>query len=99
MDNILTLTMHRAENVDDKQRVTSIIEALKELSDMNIIFPIHPRTKNTLQKFGLFGCKQKTRKEIADHRGCTVQNIDALYKKAVSVVKDSLEQDSFKKGD
>ena len=54
MDNILTLTMHRAENVDDKQRVTNIIEALKELSDMNIIFPIHPRTKNTLQNFGLF---------------------------------------------
>ena len=54
MDNILTLTMHRAENVDDKQRVTNIIEALKELNDMNIIFPIHPRTKNTLQNFGLF---------------------------------------------
>ena len=54
MDNILTLTMHRAENVDDKHRVTNIIEALKELSDMNIIFPIHPRTKNTLQNFGLF---------------------------------------------
>lgn len=54
MDNILTLTMHRAENVDDKNRVMSIISALKELSDMNIIFPIHPRTKNTLQEFGLF---------------------------------------------
>ena len=54
MDNILTLTMHRAENVDDKQRVTNIIEALKELDDMNIIFPIHPRTKNTLVNFGLF---------------------------------------------
>ena len=54
MDNILTLTMHRAENVDVKERVTSIISALKELSDMNIVFPIHPRTKNTLEKFGLF---------------------------------------------
>ncbi len=54
MDNILTLTMHRAENVDDKKRVTNIIDALKELDDMNIIFPIHPRTKNTLQNFGLF---------------------------------------------
>ncbi|WP_406533974.1 non-hydrolyzing UDP-N-acetylglucosamine 2-epimerase [Methanobrevibacter sp.] len=54
MDNILTLTMHRAENVDNKKRVTNIIEALKELDDMNIIFPIHPRTKNTLQNFGLF---------------------------------------------
>ena len=54
MDNILTLTMHRAENVDVKERVTSIIAALKELSDMNIVFPIHPRTKNTLENFGLF---------------------------------------------
>lgn len=54
MENILTLTMHRVENVDDKQRVTNIIEALKELDDVNIIFPIHPRTKNTLKKFGLF---------------------------------------------
>ena len=54
MDNILTLTMHRAENVDDITRVTNIIDALKELDDMNIIFPIHPRTKNTLQNFGLF---------------------------------------------
>ena len=54
MDNILTLTMHRAENVDIKERVVSIISALKELSEMNIIFPIHPRTKNTLENFGLF---------------------------------------------
>ena len=54
MDNILTLTMHRAENVDVKERVVSIIGALKELSDMNVIFPIHPRTRHTLENFGLF---------------------------------------------
>lgn len=38
MSNILTLTMHRAENVDDKSRVTNIIEALNELTNTNIIF-------------------------------------------------------------
>ena len=54
MDNILTLTMHRAENVDDKDRLINIIGALKELKDMNIIFPIHPRTKKTLENFNLF---------------------------------------------
>ncbi|AMD17765.1 UDP-N-acetylglucosamine 2-epimerase [Methanobrevibacter sp. YE315] len=54
MENILTLTMHRAENVDFKERVAEIIAALKELTDMNVIFPIHPRTKNMLEKFGLF---------------------------------------------
>lgn len=53
LDNILTLTMHRAENVDNEQRLRDIIGALKELNNMNIIFPIHPRTKNTLKSFGL----------------------------------------------
>ena len=54
MENILTLTMHRAETVDDKERLINIIEALEELDDMNIIFPIHPRTKKTMENFGLF---------------------------------------------
>lgn len=54
MENIITLTMHRAENVDDKHRVSNVVDALKELDDTNIIFPIHPRTKKTLQDFGLF---------------------------------------------
>lgn len=54
LDNIITLTMHRAENVDNKQRLLSIIDALMELKDFNIIFPIHPRTKKTLENFGLY---------------------------------------------
>lgn len=54
LNNIITFTMHRAENVDDKQRLQSIIGALMELKDFNIIFPIHPRTKKTLENFGLY---------------------------------------------
>lgn len=54
MENIVTLTMHRAENVDIKERVENIIGALEELSEMNIIFPIHPRTKKMIENFGLF---------------------------------------------
>ena len=54
MENILTLTMHRAETVDNKERLTNIIEALEDLNDMNIIFPIHPRTKKTMENFKLF---------------------------------------------
>ncbi|MCL2116318.1 MAG: UDP-N-acetylglucosamine 2-epimerase (non-hydrolyzing) [Methanobrevibacter sp.] len=54
LDNVLTLTLHRAENVDNKDRLNNIIEALAELNDLNIIFPIHPRTKKTLENFGLF---------------------------------------------
>lgn len=54
LNNIITFTIHRAENVDDKQRLQSIIGALMELKDFNIIFPIHPRTKKTLENFGLY---------------------------------------------
>ena len=54
MDNILTLTMHRAENTDDESRLRSIVAALKELTDLNIIFPIHPRTRKTLENLNLW---------------------------------------------
>jgi len=54
LDNILTLTLHRAENVDNKERLNNIIEALAELSQLDIVFPIHPRTKKTLENFGLY---------------------------------------------
>jgi UDP-N-acetylglucosamine 2-epimerase (non-hydrolysing) len=54
LNNIITLTMHRAENVDSKEKMLNIIQALSELSDFNIIFPIHPRTKKNLKKFKLY---------------------------------------------
>ncbi|MBZ9571481.1 UDP-N-acetylglucosamine 2-epimerase (non-hydrolyzing) [Methanobrevibacter sp. TMH8] len=54
LDNILTLTMHRAENVDNKKRMTNVVNALSELTDLNIIFPIHPRTKKQLAEFDLY---------------------------------------------
>jgi UDP-N-acetylglucosamine 2-epimerase (non-hydrolysing) len=52
--DILTLTMHRAENVDDPERLKNITEALLEIDDLTVIFPVHPRTVKTLKKFGLY---------------------------------------------
>jgi len=57
--NILTLTLHRAENVDHPQRLQNIINSLLELEDLTIIFPVHPRTLKNLQEFGL---KEKLKK-------------------------------------
>lgn len=51
-ENYLLFTMHRQENVDYKNNLYNIISAIKE-SGENIIFPIHPRTKNKLKEFGL----------------------------------------------
>jgi len=47
---ILT-TIHRAENTDDEQRVKNIVESLNEIAqDIQIVLPLHPRTKNILEK-------------------------------------------------
>lgn len=53
--NILTLTMHRAENVDDPERLKNILDALMELKDITVVFPVHPRTLKTLEKFDYLG--------------------------------------------
>jgi UDP-N-acetylglucosamine 2-epimerase (non-hydrolysing) len=52
--DILTLTMHRAENVDNQDRLRNIVEALLELEDIKVIFPVHPRTAKSLKKFGFY---------------------------------------------
>jgi UDP-N-acetylglucosamine 2-epimerase (non-hydrolysing) len=50
--DILTLTMHRAENVDDPERLKNILDAIIELEDVTVVFPVHPRTLKTLENFG-----------------------------------------------
>ena len=57
--NILTLTMHRAENVDNMGRLQNIIDALLELDDVTVVFPVHPRTVKTLKKFDMFDKLEK----------------------------------------
>jgi UDP-N-acetylglucosamine 2-epimerase len=43
------VTIHRAENTDNSERLLSIATALNETSE-KIIFPIHPRTRKALNK-------------------------------------------------
>ena len=49
------LTLHRQENVDNKERLDKIITSLKEINDkfdLPIVYPIHPRSKKMVEKFG-----------------------------------------------
>ncbi len=50
----IVMTMHRPANVDTEKGLNSILE-LMELSAQktNIVFPIHPRTRAHMDKFGL----------------------------------------------
>jgi len=47
-------TIHRQENTDDKEKLTSIFEALKEISQgTKVILPLHPRTIKKLETYDI----------------------------------------------
>lgn len=46
--NYFLATVHRAENTDDINRLRNILSAFESLEN-NIIFPVHPRTRNLLE--------------------------------------------------
>lgn len=52
--DILSLTLHRAENVDDRKRLENIVEALLKIEGLTIVFPVHPRTVKTLKEFEMY---------------------------------------------
>lgn len=48
------VTLHRPSNVDDKDTLLDILNALHFLQKtMKVVFPIHPRTKKMLDAYGL----------------------------------------------
>ena len=48
------LTLHRPSNVDEKETFSGIISALEEIGrKIQLVFPLHPRTKNRAEEFGL----------------------------------------------
>lgn len=50
----LLATIHRAANTDNSTNFHSVIKALNEISSvMEVVFPIHPRTKKVLIKTGI----------------------------------------------
>lgn len=48
------LTLHRQSNVDNKETFQEIISAINEISeDLQIYFPVHPRTAKMMNQFGI----------------------------------------------
>ncbi|HEY0491780.1 MAG TPA: UDP-N-acetylglucosamine 2-epimerase (non-hydrolyzing), partial [Telluria sp.] len=48
------VTLHRPSNVDDGENFARIGAALREISnELPLIFPVHPRTRANLEKFGI----------------------------------------------
>ncbi|MFA5868762.1 MAG: UDP-N-acetylglucosamine 2-epimerase (non-hydrolyzing) [Candidatus Bathyarchaeia archaeon] len=72
------LTLHRAENTDDGDRLRSIMGAIGELG-FSVVFPCHPRTRERLEKLGLL-----------EGLGEAVRMVEPLpYFRILSLVRDA----------
>ena len=53
-DGYAVLTMHRPSNVDDPDTLRTLLETILKISPrLPVIFPMHPRTRAMVEKFGL----------------------------------------------
>ena len=54
--NYFLVTLHRQENVDDRERFTEILRSLEQLArqfSLPVIYPLHPRSKRRMEEFGI----------------------------------------------
>ena len=53
-DRFTLVTLHRPGNVDRPAKLAGILDALSALGrDLPVVFPVHPRTRNRIEEFGL----------------------------------------------
>ncbi len=54
LEDYAVLTLHRPSNVDSEETFVPIWRAISEVGErIHIIFPVHPRTRTKMEKFGL----------------------------------------------
>jgi UDP-N-acetylglucosamine 2-epimerase (non-hydrolysing) len=64
----LVLTLHRQENLTDRQRLRAIMEGLVK-ADRKIIFPAHPRTLQCMKEFGILELLRGSQIELCKPMG------------------------------
>jgi UDP-N-acetylglucosamine 2-epimerase (non-hydrolysing) len=82
------VTMHRAENVDHKDRLKNLLQSLDEINKkyaLPVIVSLHPRAKNKIEKFSL----KVTNKNIQLLEPFGFFDFTALEKQAFCVISDS----------
>lgn len=51
----MLVTLHRPSNVDQKETLNNFVRVLKETAqNLPMVWPVHPRSKNNAEKFGLW---------------------------------------------
>ena len=82
----ILVTVHRAGNVDHKERLASIVNALNQCNK-KVVFPVHPRTRNNLKKFKLLPRLHK--RNILLLEPVSYMNMLKLEKSAEMILTDS----------
>lgn len=82
------LTLHRPSNVDDREVLSGILDAVADVSDrLPIIFPVHPRTMANIEKFDLVDRITRSGVRLIDPLGYL--DFMRLYSGARIVLTDS----------
>jgi UDP-N-acetylglucosamine 2-epimerase (non-hydrolysing) len=83
-DHYVLVTLHRPANVDDDRTLKGILECLLEMnSQVKVVFPVHPRTRQRIADFG-FDAGQLDLREPLPY----IEFL-ALQRRATAVVTDS----------
>lgn len=92
IDEILQAKPDNVEDwIDDVEAVKRIQLALLKLKEENKI--TIKQFNAIIEEHGFFGQDKKTRKEMAQERNCSLQNVGFLYRKAINKIKDELNTD------
>ncbi len=87
LEEFVLLTMHRAENVDNKKILTGLLAGIHSL-ESDIIFAAHPRTVARLNEFGLMSeIQENNRIHIIDPPGYL--DFITMMKKCSFILTDS----------
>ena len=82
------LTLHRPSNVDSRETLEPLIDALIDISErLPIIFPVHPRTHKKINEFNLDGLINASKLRLIEPLGYL--DFLALYSQARFVMTDS----------
>lgn len=77
-------TIHRAENTDSLEKIEETLDAFEEL-DKPVVFPVHPRTKNMVQKL----CQKRWYQNLVCVEPIGYKEMLYFTKKAGKIITDS----------
>ena len=87
--NYILTTIHRARNTDIKENLEAITEAILDISTKKtIIFPVHPRTRKFLRKYGFYDSLNKN-PNIKLIKPVGYLDMNILTRNAQKIVTDS----------